>query len=401
MFKTIQEACFYLEQRKNKRTIDQFKCLLDQLSLPYHRLKMIHVAGTNGKGSTVSNIRCLLTAMGYKTGSFTSPYMISHNDRICIDGFPISDASLLALVNKWYEVIEKYELSMFECDTLLMFDYFLKEKVDFAVIETGIGGLNDKTNVIMPIASVITNIGHDHLTVLGPTLKDVAIQKGGIIKENIPVFCGVMEADLKHVLEDISREKKAPIYFSKPPLIDQYPLEFTYKGYSIKLGNKALYQVNNACLAIDVIHNLFKNQLNQEIINNAFQNSVMPCRFECFELGKGTLYLDGAHNLEAMQSLIQTVKVKSERKIYVIYAALADKEYEHMAQLLQEAGFIFSVCQFDDERALSYEQALKLKVPYHDSFESALKAWNSNCDCLVTGSLHFVSAFRKYLLEKY
>ena len=402
MFVHIKEACAFLEGRRHKTTLARFKEILDEIGLPYQRLKMIHVAGTNGKGSTVNDLACILMAAGYHVGTFTSPYILSHNDRICIDRQPIADDVFLDLINTWLPTIEKYGLSMFESDILLMFAYFLSQPLDYVIIEAGIGGLNDKTNLITPIASVITNIGHDHLASLGPTLEDVARQKGGIIKEGVPVFCGRMPEALMAVLDEMAHQKKTVIHYSDPPEVTQYPIDFHYRGLDIRLGDVGMYQVANASLAIDVVLGLWSHALDAAIING-LRMAHWPGRFEHFTYQGQDLFLDGAHNREAMTALIQTVKQRvGERPVEVIYAALRDKDYVRMAKMLQEAGFTVRVCHFDDERALRATDLSRLSgVAYLDRVETGLKQWKQDPKTvlLVTGSLHFISYVR-HLFDK-
>ena len=183
MFKTIDEALNFIESQRMKRSFKEFQEIIKRYHLPVDLKNVIHVAGTNGKGSTVTFIKDLLVKQGYHVGTFTSPYIIKHNERISVDGKPISDEELLRLVNDLYPIIEKEHLSMFEIDTIIMLNYFHELDLDYHVIECGIGGLNDKTNVIQPIISAITNIGNDHLDQIGPSLYDVINEKMGIIKE--------------------------------------------------------------------------------------------------------------------------------------------------------------------------------------------------------------------------
>lgn len=397
MFVHIEEACAFLEGRRHKTTLARFKEIMDEIGLNYNALKMIHVAGTNGKGSTVNDLACILMEAGYQVGTFTSPYILCHNDRICINRVPISDQAFLALINTWQPVIEKYGLSMFESDLLLMFAYFLNQPVDYVIVETGIGGRFDKTNLICPIASVITNIGHDHLASLGPKLTDVAWQKGGIIKEGVPVFCGPMLSEIADVFNQIAQEKNTTIHYSHPPIVQSYPIKFDYQDLTIELGDVGFYQVANACLAIDVVLGIWGHRLDKAIVSG-LKKALWPGRFEHFSYEDRDIFLDGAHNLEAMQALIQTVKQRvGDRSIEVVYAALRDKDYINMATMLKQAGFVVHLCRFDDERALRDEDCAHLDgVGYYENFEIALDDWknNSKAVLLVTGSLHFISYVR-------
>ena len=188
MFKTIKEALSFIESQRVKRSFEDFQKIVDRYHFNVNLKNVIHVAGTNGKGSTVTFIKDLLMTQGYHVGTFTSPYIIKHNERIAVDGKPISDLDLLRLINQLYPIIEKEHLSMFEIDTLIMLSYFNELDLDYHVIECGIGGLNDKTNVIQSKIAVITNIGYDHQFMLGNTLLDIACHKAGIIKERVPLF---------------------------------------------------------------------------------------------------------------------------------------------------------------------------------------------------------------------
>ena len=188
MFKTIKEALSFIESQRVKRSFEDFQKIVDRYHFNVNLKNVIHVAGTNGKGSTVTFIKDLFMTQGYHVGTFTSPYIIKHNERIAVDGKPISDLDLLRLINQLYPIIEKEHLSMFEIDTLIMLSYFNELDLDYHVIECGIGGLNDKTNVIQSKIAVITNIGYDHQFMLGNTLLDIACHKAGIIKERVPLF---------------------------------------------------------------------------------------------------------------------------------------------------------------------------------------------------------------------
>ena len=157
MFLCVEEAIAYIESKRSKHTLEQFSDILTRYHCPMPKTKMVHVAGTNGKGSTVNYLRHLLNAHGYHVGTFTSPYLVSHHDRLCIDGQPIKDQELLMLIEAHYDMFEKENLSMFECDVCLMLSYFSQKSLDYLIVETGMGGRFDKTNIIQPCLSVITD----------------------------------------------------------------------------------------------------------------------------------------------------------------------------------------------------------------------------------------------------
>lgn len=399
MFKKIEEATSYIENRRVRHSYDYFKNMLDVEKIPYQNLPCIHVTGTNGKGGTINFIRYILQEAGYTVGTFTSPYILCHQDRFTINGTIMSEEDFLRLVNKNYAIIEKYNLSMFEADVLIMFQYFDENDIDIALIEVGIGGRNDKTNMISPKASIITNIGHDHLSQIGPALKDVAYEKAGIIKENIPVFIGEMEEDLINIFQKEAYLKHANISVVKAPKT----MPFDYLGYQdITLHMQGLYHVKNACMALEVVKCLYPD-IEEKVIRYGLLKATWPGRFEYFQLGNAAVYLDGAHNLNAIHSLIESVSsLHLQNKPIFIYAALRDKDYQEMAQLIRSNGYALEVCQFEDDRALSELQAKSIHASaFYHSIDSALQTIvNSSKTYIICGSLHFISQFRNKIIQK-
>lgn len=405
MFTTIQEATEYIINRRTKTDLAHFKEILDTLEIPYDKIKTIHVTGTNGKGSTINYLRNILTAAGYKVATFTSPYIICHQDRFCIDGQMMPENDFVALVNRYYPSIEKYQLSMFECDVLFAFVYFYEKKVDYAIIEVGIGGRTDKTNMIHPIASIITNIGQDHLAKLGPTLEDVAYQKAGIIKTNTPVFIGEMPNNLTTVIANEAKVKNAHLYISHPASFNN-DHSFDYQNYkNLTLNQCGSYQIKNACLALNVIQNLPNefSKVNENAIRLGLKQAHWPGRFEYFNIYGKDVYLDGAHNIDAFQALFEAVNaIKGQQNVTFIYAALRDKAYMTMAKMIQQQHYHLHVCQFIDERALSKQQAYQIHAEkFYFSIEEAISyIKNIQGIIVIGGSLHFISQFRTKIVEK-
>ncbi len=399
MFDNVQEAIEALIARRNKTDLKHFKEVLDILEIPYDKIPCIHVTGTNGKGSTVNYIANILTKAKMKVGTFTSPYIISHQDRFRVGQKIMNDKDFLNLLNCYYPSIERYGLSMFEADVLLSFVYFYEKKVDLVVIEAGIGGRNDKTNILSsPLASVITNIGYDHLAQLGPTLSDVAYQKAGIIKEGCPVFISSMEPSLQEVIEKEAKLKHSQLHVVEAPVQDT--TVFSYKGIEhIDLGPVANYQIKNACLAIEVVQTLFPH-IQDEVIRQGLHNVLWPGRFEHYNYRHKDIYLDGAHNISAFEALLPSIeKIRNNRQVSVIYSSLKDKDYQKMAEMICQAGYELCVCQFEDERALTQKQADELEATYYfDSIDDALSNLGQlNELVIVCGSLHFISQFRQKL----
>lgn len=381
MFKTIDEALNFIESQRMKRSFKEFQEIIKRYHLPVDLKNVIHVAGTNGKGSTVTFIKDLLVKLGYHVGTFTSPYIIKHNERISVDGKPISDEELLRLVNDLYPIIEKEHLSMFEIDTIIMLNYFHELDLDYHVIECGIGGLNDKTNVIQSQVAVISNIGYDHQFMLGDTLLEIAGHKVGIVKEGVPLFTTEQNKEILSYFKDYCTKHQSTFYPLQVEKQYQYPyhLHFHQKKYVLHLPT---YQVSNLTLALNVVDYLC--DLNDEDIQAVIDDFKWPCRFEQF----GHLYLDGAHNISGIEALIQTIKERKLEDVGIVFSALMDKDCQKMLDMLKEFDVV--IADFDDERSQGGH------IPYQKAIE-IMKAKHQNI--VVTGSLHFVSTVRKYVIS--
>lgn len=381
MFKTIDEALNFIESQRMKRSFKEFQEIIKRYHLPVDLKNVIHVAGTNGKGSTVTFIKDLLVKQGYHVGMFTSPYIIKHNERISVDGKPIPDEELLRLVNDLYPIIEKEHLSMFEIDTIIMLNYFHELDLDYHVIECGIGGLNDKTNVIQSQVAVISNIGYDHQFMLGDTLLEIASHKVGIVKEGVPLFTTEQNKEILSYFKDYCTKHQSTFYPLQVEKQYQYPyhLHFHQKKYVLHLPT---YQVSNLTLALNVVDYLC--DLNDEDIQAVIDDFKWPCRFEQF----GHLYLDGAHNISGIEALIQTIKERKLEDVGIVFSALMDKDCQKMLDMLKEFDVV--IADFDDERSQGGH------IPYQKAIE-IMKAKHQNI--VVTGSLHFVSTVRKYVIS--
>ena len=381
MFKTIKEALSFIESQRVKRSFEDFQKIVDRYHFNVNLKNVIHVAGTNGKGSTVTFIKDLLMTQGYHVGTFTSPYIIKHNERISVDGKSIPDEELLRLVNDLYPIIEKEHLSMFEIDTLIMLYYFNELDLDYHVIECGIGGLNDKTNVIQSQVAVISNIGYDHQFMLGDTLLEIARHKVGIVKEGVPLFTTEQNKEILSYFKDYCTKHQSTFYPLQVEKQYQYPyhLHFHQKKYVLHLPT---YQVSNLTLALNVVDYLC--DLNDEDIQAVIDDFKWPCRFEQF----GHLYLDGAHNISGIEALIQTIKERKLEDVGIVFSALMDKDCQKMLDMLKEFDVV--IADFDDERSqgghISYQEAISIMKEKHKNV-------------VVTGSLHFVSTVRQYVIS--
>lgn len=381
MFNDIQSAINYIESRRVKRTFEQFQDIVYRYKFNVSQKNMIHVAGTNGKGSTVNYIKEILMSHGYTVGTFTSPYMIVHNDRICVNGKMIDDDKLLLIINELTEIIEKENLSMFEIDVLIMLRYFDELDLDYRIIETGIGGLYDKTNVIDSICSVITNIGYDHQFMLGDSLDEIAKHKAGIIKLNKPCFTTENNQELIQIFKQVCKEKNSQLHLCSTNSFND-PITFSYLSNNYQLSSGGSYQVNNALLAINVCDYLI--DLDANLVQSALDNFCFPGRFEKI----GNIYLDGAHNVDGIMALKQTLYDQKINDVAIIFCALGDKDEVKMLKLLDD--YPIYLASFEDERlnstALNYQLVLEQII---DKYQNIV----------FTGSLHFISEVRKYLLK--
>ena len=400
MFENVQDAIAYIESRRNKRSIDEFRETLNKCRIPMKQKNMIHIAGTNGKGSTVNYLRSILNAHGYKVGTFTSPYLICHNDRIRVDDVPISDEDLLYYINKYYDVIEEDGLSMFEIDVLIMLAYFETLDLDYRIIETVIGGLHDKTNVIDPIISVITNIGMDHQKQLGESIYDIINEKMGIIKPHQMFITSETKGTILARLQEQCDAQGAMMYVVPEYQVSRYPFHFRYRDMAFTLENQGIYQVTNARLALTIASKLI--HLDSTLTTPAIENASWKGRYETLPYHERSVEIDGAHNVPGIKALIQTLRVKNEKDISIIFSCLTDKDITPMLDMMLKEGYTVYLTTFNDERAIDLSNVeSRPGLIIVDSFMEALKAaYVKKTHIVITGSLHFISRVRKYLIEE-
>lgn len=405
MFNTISEAINWIEgiKRKEKRKdLSRIEYLLEKFGNPQKYFKIIHIAGTNGKGSVASYIKEIIMQKNYKVGCFISPYVIKFNERIMINDEYISDESLLKIVNDILPLIKEYEekyndiVPFFEVVTLIGFLYFKIEKIDYAVIECGLGGRLDATNFVNPVASVITNVGLDHQNSLGNTIEEIAYHKAGIIKNNTICFT-VKDLNVSRIFTEEANRKKAvliEIDTNKLHASINNGTDFIYDGEKYHTPLYGLYQANNASLAIAVCKYLFYNLSNDEI-NKGLANVFWPGRFEFV---KPNILLDGAHNIHGVTALVETLKQMKYKKICCCFTALKDKNYDLMIKKLDEIVSNYKFVTFVDSRGVEADAFSNLTTKPYECYSNYVEAIN-NFDgdlLLITGSLHFISEVRKY-----
>lgn len=411
MFNSKEEALNWLfvqkklTKRENLERITKCASLLD-LKLNY---KIIHIAGTNGKGSTATMIKNILKRK-YKVGLFISPFIISFNERIEINDNYISDNDVLKYINYLYDFSEKYQskyndvIPFFELTLLMALLYFDDQNIDYAVIECGLGGRLDSTNFLKSDLSIITNVGYDHMAQLGDTLEEISYHKMGIIKENSISLVGVDESLLNSFISYANKMNTKLIWVNNniKDINTSNCTSFKYKDISYKTNLLGDYQAFNASLAIEAV-NYFDNSFTVEEINDSLMNTFHPGRLEHIS-DKPLFFIDGAHNVHAMNALISFLKKYNNKKIHILFTALHDKSYKEMIALLDTVAndYIFTTIQ--DKRKTELNDFLGLtNKPYQivSDYREAISLLLANRDendlCIATGSLHFISEIRNYI----
>ncbi|RRK11140.1 bifunctional folylpolyglutamate synthase/dihydrofolate synthase [Lactiplantibacillus garii] len=416
-------------------TLKRMRRFLHELGDPQQQVRGIHVAGTNGKGSTVANLRDLFMADGLTVGTFTSPFIIRFNERISVDGQPISDTDLVTLVNKIQPVVSKLDAELpeggpteFEIITAMMFTYFAEQPIDLAIVEVGIGGLYDSTNVWTPQVSVITTIGYDHMQILGNTLAAIATQKAGIIKADVPVIVGKLPAEAQAVMVTTAQTNGAPLQtlgvdFTTKLLAPQgWQERFNFDGTAHHFKDLVTpllgdYQVDNAAVALAAYldyHRQTGVPVQVRDVKSALAHVQWPGRFERLN-DDPLIMIDGAHNEPAVTELATTLKERfGQQNVYIIFAVLADKQHAQMIQTLgQLTNVHLLLTQFagpNPQRHATDPNELAAELPQNRSAElfanwqaaliQATQEMSSEDVLLLTGSLYFISDVRTYFKNR-
>lgn len=377
--------------------------LCNFLQNPQHQFKSIHIAGTNGKGSTSNLLAAIFQKAGYKTGLYTSPHIHDFRERIRIDGKMISEEFVVDFVEKTKIVSESIQPSFFELTVAMAFNYFADEKVDIAIIETGLGGRLDSTNVIFPELSVITNIGFDHVNLLGNTLEAIAKEKAGIIKSNTPVVIGEFTSETRKVFEAKATEMNAPILFAEEIFtIDKYHVEnrkmYCYLRQNNETNSQLFvtdlagnYQANNLRTVLSFLPILIKKgfQIPSEIVHEAIaevhQLTGFKGRWDILQESP-TIICDVAHNIDGIQQvLLQLQQSYSRNQWHFVLGFVKDKDVAHVLDLFPtDAKYYFT--QAHIPRAFPVEELQQMAKEKHllgDSFENindAVKAAINNAN---------------------
>ncbi|MGM0874444.1 MAG: bifunctional folylpolyglutamate synthase/dihydrofolate synthase [Bacillota bacterium] len=434
MFEYYSEAIDWIHGRLKfgvKPGLKRMEWLLEELRHPEKNIPIVHVAGTNGKGSTISYMLHMLTEAGYKVGSFTSPYIETFNERISVNGQPISDQEMLGLVNAVKPYVEKIEQTdlggptEFEIITTMMFLYFGKHNPpDFLLLETGLGGRLDSTNIIEPFLSIITNVGYDHMNILGETIAEIAGEKAGIIKHNVPIITAAENHEALKVISEVAHIKDANllVYGKEINIIEKqldndgemFSIQTPYETYKdVIISMRGQHQIKNAALAItaiDYLKKISKVKIAEDQIRKGLEKTFWKGRFELVN-SNPEIIIDGAHNKEGIESLIETlIRHYPNKKIHILYSALKDKDYIEMIERLSSIATSMHFTSFNFPRAATaielYSACSIQEKTYSESwqsiFDNLLTTYQDQKEDLVvvTGSLYFISNIREYCRER-
>ncbi|AQY51280.1 folylpolyglutamate synthase [Listeria weihenstephanensis FSL R9-0317] len=423
-FKEYSEAITWIHGTLRmgiKPGLKRMEYMLTKLDHPENKNKWVHIAGTNGKGSTLTFIRNVLEQSGYKVGTFTSPYIESFNERISINGIPVDNDAIITLCNRIKPLADELadtewgHPSEFEIITVMMFLYFAEyATIDIGLVEVGLGGRLDSTNVITPLISVVTTIGMDHMEFLGNTIHDIALEKAGIFKPDIPIVSGVIQVEVQELYKVRADDLGSAIYQLGVNFIAEKDsnqrLSYAAPGLeltNIPVGLLGDHQLNNAAVALKTVELLKEKQF--QITDNqmraGLKGSRWPGRLEKMQ-DSPTIYLDGAHNIEGIKALVKASDIFHGEPVKLLFTALQDKEFVEMIKLLKtiENVDIF-LTTFDYPRALSVNEIEKIASENDISFvldwKMATGKWaqdKSENVIMVTGSLYFIAEVRKMLL---
>ena len=405
----VIKRIYSLPKLHPKNDLSYIQRILKQLNNPQDSVKTIHVTGTNGKGSTSYYLSNLLQKAGQKTGLFVSPYIYEFNERIQLNGKNINNNDLIKTANKIETAIEilkkddpNFSLVTFEYEVALAFQFFAQENCDYAVIEVGIGGEHDKTNVIIPEVSVITTIGLDHEKIIGPTLKDIAKEKSGIIKSNRPVVLGNVPQDVLEILLNKAQSENSKSFLlgrdfqiKIMPDVIEYQDSKTIYNFALR----PLVEAYDIGVAVQVIQ-LLQLDLDRKKIEEAINETRIPGRYDVIQTSP-EIIVDGAHNLQAMENLLNLVRKKKKGQIYVLLGMMKDKDLGPVTKLFKDEKV--TLTRIDYPRAARLEDFPKeaqKEFEYKENFEEAYTSLKNKLQVddmlLVTGSFYLVGAVLNY-----
>lgn len=408
MFSRIGDAAI-------KKDLANTIALCEFLENPQHKIKTIHIAGTNGKGSVAHILASVLQQAGYKTGLYTSPHLKDFRERIKINGKPCKEKFVVNFTEKIKPRIEEIQPSFFEITVAMAFDYFAKKKVDIAIIETGLGGRLDSTNVITPLLSIITNISYDHQNLLGNTLAEIATEKAGIIKPNIPIIIGRKNIETDPVFIEKAKKENANLTFVDDLVLNTKAIQIqNFLIVDTEINNKKInvccdlnstYQTENIKIALAALHilqqqNLFiiSDKSLQIGFSNVKKNTNFQGRWQTLEK-RPKVIVDVGHNEDGIHKINEQLKSEKFEKLHIVFGAVKDKDIEKILALLpKHATYYFTEPQIP--RKLEVEILQKManahqligEIFHHpkDALGVAKSKASDNDLILVTGSFFVV-----------
>ncbi len=401
--------------------LDKVNYLMSKLKISVKDIKCIHVAGTNGKGSTVAYLKNCLLKSGLNVGTFISPHVLEFNERITYNNSFISDFDLLEISNYLYDNMFYLkdnlmdDLSFFEFITCVSFIYFTKYvKPDIVIFETGLGGEFDATNIILPYCSIITNVSYDHQNVLGYSLEKILHSKLGIVKQNVPLFTFVKDNHLKSIIKEYCSTLNSDVYFLDEENItilknDLISNKFLLNNTIFETSLIGTYQVENAVCAIKVLQFLQQKKSNfnisYELLYEGIKTTFWPGRFEKIS-SKPLIYLDGGHNIGCINQIVDFLNLNNLKDIRLVLAFSKDKDYQQMISKLDNFASEIILTKYNFERSVDLSELLKCNIKskvysinnVSDTIEYLYD--NPTNFTLIIGSLYLISEARNIILKK-
>ena len=371
--------------------------LCEAIGNPHLKFKSIHIAGTNGKGSTSNMLSAILQLQGYKTGLYTSPHLKDFRERIRVNGEMVSESFVIAFTEKISPYIESIQPSFFEITVAMCFDYFAQQEVDYAIIETGLGGRLDSTNIIHPILSIITNIGYDHMDLLGDTLPQIAFEKAGIIKANVPLVIGETQSETTLLFSEKAKEQNALLYFA-----DQNP---NYYNTEIETDLIGIYQQKNILTVLQAVEVLQKSGVRidsfiaAKALRQVKQLTGFSGRWEILQ-SSPKIIADTGHNEDGLRYVFEQLKQEKYKQLHIVFGMVADKDRSRILDLMPKNAWYY-FCKPNLPRGLDPAilkaecNAIGLIGDTYSSVEMAFNAAKSmanETDLIFVGGSTFVVA---------
>jgi len=422
MFNDVKELIAFIESQRRttpKVSLDRFRRICEIFGNPQNNINYIHVGGTNGKGSTVAYLKSILRSANYNVGTFISPYVIKFNERITYNDDYISDEDILDIGNyilSYYPKLDSENLehlSFFEFVTLMAFIYFSRIKnLDFVILEVGIGGLLDVTNVITPLVSVISNVNYDHMNILGNTIQEIALNKLGIVKPNKPLVT-IENDEINDLIIETTKKNNSKLVLVKLEDIKDVEVaitgtKFSYKEFKdVTLSLLGRHQIENAAIVLEVIKILrddYHYNITLDNIYKGLSTTFWPGRLQVISK-EPLIIMDGAHNVDGIRRLTQFIKeIKGNNKVRIVFAVSANKQKEDMIPMLEEVADEMVFTSFHYKRS---DQAMNLielskhpnKRIEYDIEKLLVEAKRSDFISVFCGSLYFVSEIYNILYK--